>query len=251
MTSPRTYKTTGIVLRARNLGEADKIITFFTEDRGKIDAVAKGVRRQRSHLAGRFEFMSEASMSLHRGRNLDIITSADIRHSHFNVVVKPTAFAAASVMAELIDALCEVEMAVPHVYELLGGALAAFHVVDDPLALLPRFQLRMLDALGLGPPSNACVRCGVSLEGAPGWLDVESGGLAGNECRQTWMNVIDLDVADVENFQALSTPKGSGRPAAVLARPAVARAIELAVSYQLGRRPRSGAHAREFSVPHA
>ena len=52
------------MLRARNLGEADKIYTLFTRERGKIDAVAKGVRRTKSSLGGRLEFMNEVALRL-------------------------------------------------------------------------------------------------------------------------------------------------------------------------------------------
>jgi len=61
------------VLRGRPLGEADRILTLFTDERGKLDAVAKGVRRARSHLAGRLEFGTECAFGMHRGRSLDVI----------------------------------------------------------------------------------------------------------------------------------------------------------------------------------
>ncbi len=48
------YRTEAIVLRTRNLGEADKILTLFTESRGKVSAVARGSRRPRNHLMGVF-----------------------------------------------------------------------------------------------------------------------------------------------------------------------------------------------------
>ena len=72
----RTYTTDAIVLRARNLGEADKIFTLFTRSSGKVDAVGKGVRRPKSTLGGRLELLTESTLTLHRGRSLDIITSA-------------------------------------------------------------------------------------------------------------------------------------------------------------------------------
>lgn len=249
MTVSRVYKTTGIVLRARNLGEADKILTLFTTERGKMDAVAKGIRRQKSALSGRLEFMSEASLSLHRGRNLDVITSAEIRHSHFDAIVKPGAFAAASLIAELVEAFCEPDMAVPQIYDLLCGVLTAFDSVDEQLLLLPRFQLRLLDALGLAPPCDVCARCGTSLEGRPAWLDLDAGGLSGMECRAAWMNVLELDREDVENFRGLAAAKGSGENVALYARAQVVRAIDAIVTYHLGRRPKAGAHATEFVTP--
>ncbi len=76
MTIPKIYKTTAIVLRQRRLGEADKIITLFTPNLGKIDAVAKGVRRTRSKVAGHVEPLTYTAFMLARGRELDIITQA-------------------------------------------------------------------------------------------------------------------------------------------------------------------------------
>lgn len=249
MSLQRTYKTSAIVLRARNLGEADKILTLFSTDRGKMDAVAKGVRRQKSALSGRLEFMSEATLSLHRGRNLDVITGAEIRHSHFDAIVKPNAFAAASMIAELIDAFCEPDLAVPQIYDLLSSVLRAFEAQGEPLLLIPRFQLRLLDALGLAPPCDACVRCGASLDGVGAWLDLDSGGLAGMECRVSWMTVLELEPEDVRNFRGLAAAKGSVDRPELYARQNVAKAVEAIISYHLGRRPKAGAHASEFVTP--
>src|SRR3972149_1127095 len=71
---PRVYKTPAIVLRQRKLGDADKIITLYSAEYGKLDAVAKGVRRITSRLAGHVEPLSHGSFMLAHGRNLDVIT---------------------------------------------------------------------------------------------------------------------------------------------------------------------------------
>ncbi|HEY8321420.1 MAG TPA: DNA repair protein RecO [Candidatus Baltobacteraceae bacterium] len=242
MSQPRAYKARGIVLRARNLGEADKIVTFFTDESGKLDAVAKGVRRAKSHLAGRLELASESALTLHRGRNLDIVVGADLVSSRW--IVEPAAFAAASVVLETIDALSEPDLAMPEVYELLSNALAALARSEDPTALLPRFQLRLLDALGIAPPADRCVRCGVPFGTKGAWLDEDHGSFAGMECRETWRDMLELDRDDVENLAALGAPRGEG--AAMRARPRVALAIDRLISYHIGRRLRAGAHAAEF-----
>ncbi|MDQ2857564.1 MAG: DNA repair protein RecO, partial [Candidatus Eremiobacteraeota bacterium] len=114
-TAARAYKTRGIVMRSRNLGEADKIFTLFTDERGKLDAIAKGVRRSKSQLAGRLEFVTEAALTLHRGRNLDVITSAEIDTVYWTSIVEPDAFATAHLAVELIDAFCETDLALPDV----------------------------------------------------------------------------------------------------------------------------------------
>lgn len=245
MSTPRAYAARAIVLRTRNLGEADKIVTLLTLERGKLDAVAKGVRRARSHLAGRLEFANECALSMHRGRNLDIIVSAEIVNEHWSRLVEPAAFAAANVAAELVDAFCELDLAVPEIYELLSAAIAAIAASSEPMILVPRFEIRLLDALGLAPPIDICARCGASLEGTAAWLDLEAGGLSGEECRERWQEVLVLDADDMRNVRALAARRGEAT-AAVRARPRVREAIEQLVQHHLGRRIKAGASASEF-----
>ena len=234
----RAYKAHGIVLRARNLGEADKIYTLFTYERGKIDAVGKGVRRTQSRLAGRLEFMNESALTLHRGRNLDVITSAEIGRQHWSAVVTPAGFATAHVIAELVDAFCELDLAVPEIYALLRGALGALAAAPDPAAIVPRFALRLLGTLGFGPSSEGCVRCGRPFDRAAAWADLEAGGLACEPCRPRSADALPLGPVDVENFRGLAAAPGTER-AALLATPAAARAVDAFVSWHLGKRPKS------------
>lgn len=235
-----------MVLRGRPLGEADRIVTLFTHERGKLDAVAKGVRRSMSHFAGRLEFANECSLAMHRGRSLDVIVSAEIVRAPWRRLVEPTRFAAAGLVAELVDAFCEPDLAMPEAYELLTGALRALETAADPQSLLPRFQLRLLDVLGLAPPPDRCVRCTAVLHGTT-WLDAPAGGLIDDACRERWRDLPEFDAADRENFRALATGRGGAAPAS-RARPRVARAVDELIAHHLGRRPRAGAHLSDLAI---
>ncbi len=134
-------------MRGRQLGEADRILTLFTLERGKLDAVAKGVRRPRSHLSGRVEFFNECDFLMHRGRSLDVIVSAEIFCAPWSRLVKPERYAVAAVIGELVDAFCEPELAMPEVYELLVGAIGAIAAATSPRALAaPLFATAAGDA---------------------------------------------------------------------------------------------------------
>jgi DNA repair protein RecO (recombination protein O) len=237
--SARAYKTRGIVLRARNLGEADKIVTLFTDERGKLDAVAKGVRRAKSQLAGRLEFVTEVALTMHRGRSLDVITSAEIERAHWTAIVDPGAFATAHVLVELIDAFSEPDLAMPEIYTLLRGALHALAASKDPKSLVPRFELRLLGALGFAPESDGCVRCGEAFTRDAAWADLEAGGLACERCRPHRADALALDAADVSNFRGLAAMPGGRIRAETLATAAAARAIDAFVTWHLGKRTKS------------
>ena len=228
-----------MVLRGRQLGEADRIITLFTLERGKLDAVAKGVRRSRSHLAGRLEFLNECDFMMHRGRSLEVIVSAEIRTAAWSRLVEPARYVVASVLAELIDAFCEPDLALPDVYELLTGAVAALAAAPSPRELLPRFSLRLLEMLGLAPPLESCVRCGAPLPAGSVWLDAESGGVVDLGCKERWRDLPELEESDVENLRALSRPKRER--ATLRATPAAAAAIDELVAHHLGKRPKANA----------
>src|SRR5512136_2985211 len=73
MSEPRYYQTEAVIIRKVKLGEADRILTLYTPDYGKIEAVAKGVRRPKSKMAGHLELLTYSQIRLARGRNLDTI----------------------------------------------------------------------------------------------------------------------------------------------------------------------------------
>ena len=72
--SERIYRTEAIVLRRSELGEADRVLTIYTPQWGKLRTIAKGVRRPASKLRGHLELFTRAKLLLARGRNLDVIT---------------------------------------------------------------------------------------------------------------------------------------------------------------------------------
>ncbi|HEY6486488.1 MAG TPA: DNA repair protein RecO [Candidatus Cybelea sp.] len=246
-TPPRSYKARGIVLRGRQLSEADRIVTLFTLERGKLDAVGKGVRRMRSHLAGRLELANECDFVMHRGRSLDVIVSAETLRAPWPSLVEPERFAVVSLMIETIDAFCEPDLPIPEIYDLLAGAIAAVAQAAQPRDLLPRFSLRLLDLLGLAPPLDRCVRCGTALPAGRVWLDAAAGGFIDERCRERWRDLPELEAADLENLRALALPKGSGPGARLRATRAGARATEELVAHHLGRRPKAVAYADSLS----
>jgi DNA repair protein RecO (recombination protein O) len=69
----REYQTEAIIIKKIKLGEADRILTLYTSDYGKIEAVAKGVRRPKSKMAGHLELLTHSQLRLAHGRNLDTI----------------------------------------------------------------------------------------------------------------------------------------------------------------------------------
>jgi DNA repair protein RecO (recombination protein O) len=259
MTS-RSSTTDAIVLRARPLGEADRVYTLLTRERGKVDAVAKGARRPRSAMGGRLEPLAEVRVALHQGRTLAVITEVRTIASYWNGLVRPDALATASLFAETIDLFCEPELALPEIYALLAGAIAAVAGSASPAGLVPRFQLRLLHALGLAPADDACVRCGKGFAEHPSlrqaqdrlgsgqamaWLDLEAGGLGCERCSGARGDAHAFDAADIANFRALGAERGSG--AALLATLRVARAADDIVTWHLGRRPKARALVYELS----
>lgn len=183
---------------------------------------------------------------MHRGRSLDVIVSAQIVRAPWCRLVEPERFAAAGLVAELIDAFCEPELAMPETYDLLTGAFGALETAAEPRALLPRFELRLLDLLGLAPPTDRCVRCTQPL-GDGVWVDAQAGGLIDEACREGWRDLPVFDSADRENFRALAAGRHGIAPAA-RARPRVARAVDELVAHHLGRRPKAGAHLSDLAI---
>jgi recombinational DNA repair protein (RecF pathway) len=123
----------------------------------------------------------------------------------------------------------------------LAGASQAIAASAAPATLVPRFQLRLLHALGLAPPDDACIRCGNGFDEEGAWVDIDAGGLGCRRCYGARGDAHALDAADVRNFRAIGAPRGVAGRAAVAATPMVARAIDDLIASHLGRRPKARA----------
>lgn len=154
-----TYKTVGLVLRRTDLGEADRIITFLTPDRGKLRAVARGVRRAKSRLGGHLELFSEVELMVAEGRNLDKVASARLQR-HFGAMVEDyTRLAYGYLFAEILDRLLEEGTALPEPFELTRTVWSELDAGRTGALLELFFKLRLLAALGYAPELSACAVC--------------------------------------------------------------------------------------------
>jgi len=155
----RPTRTEAIVLRQRSLGEADRICVLFSPTRGRIEAVAKGVRKPLSKMSGHVEPLSRGQFGLAPGRSLDIITDAQTLDSwpelHDDVVRMTEALA----LSELVDRSTDIDVAAGPLYQLLRHSFDALAVTPSPKAIRWWFTLRFLDQQGYRPELSACVRC--------------------------------------------------------------------------------------------
>jgi DNA repair protein RecO (recombination protein O) len=142
-----------------DLGEADRIVTFFSRDEGKIRAVAKGVRRTTSRSAGHLEPFTLSDVLFATGRELDIISQADTLESFRNVREDLVLTTHAYYLAEVVDLLTEDRLENRAVFDALIDGLRDLGENADVRLVLVTFHLRLLDALGYKPELRECVTC--------------------------------------------------------------------------------------------
>jgi DNA repair protein RecO (recombination protein O) len=169
------YHERGVVLRTYRLGEADRIVVILTRGRGKVRAVAKGIRKTKSRFGGRLEPASHADLLLYEGRGeLDIVSQAETI-DHFRPLRDDLdRLGRAVTMLEAADQLAMEREANAQLYEMLVGALRTLASEDAPL-VVPGFFLKALALEGFRPQVDACVACGS--EGPLVSWALEEGGL--------------------------------------------------------------------------
>ena len=182
MSRPRTYKTQGIVLKHMPLGESDRLLTLHTPDRGKIRAVARGIRSAKSRKSGHLEPLTHVSVSVIERRGLDVITDAwtlrgfpKLRKDLKNVSV-------AFYLAELIDNFSTEQSPSINSFNLLNDALVLLENSTETELLCRYFEVRLLADSGFGPELYQCVECSTVLGPANHFFSAGSGGVLCPSC---------------------------------------------------------------------
>jgi DNA repair protein RecO (recombination protein O) len=172
------------VLRRFNLGEADRVITFVTPDRGKVKAVARGVRRITSKMAGHLELFGDVDLMLVPGRQFDVITSARLRRHPDAIATDYDKLAQAYVWAEMLDKLTPEDEQQPDLFALARGSYAELGENGPGPLLRLYFALNLLGVLGYQPSLEGCVVCGSKSESEVYRFSAELGGIVDRACRQ-------------------------------------------------------------------
>jgi DNA repair protein RecO (recombination protein O) len=173
---PGSLKTEAIVLRGIKFGEADRVLHLYTPHRGRVSAIAKGVRRAKSRFGGRLEPFFRLNLVLYEGRSeLMTVTSAETVAGYPRLRDDARALDGASRAVDAVSRLFGDGEPHTGVYHLLGNELA---LLDAQPALATRanalaFRLKLLLAAGFAPQLAACASCGerehlVGFSGAAG-----------------------------------------------------------------------------------
>jgi DNA repair protein RecO (recombination protein O) len=184
----RTYKTEAVVLRSLRLGEADRIIHLYTLDRGRIGAVAKGIRRTKSRFGARLEPLSHVELMLHQGGGeLYTVTGVELIRPHRAAREDGYRLGVGLVGLEAMLRLFTEQEANPRAFEAVtrfldlldeAPSLGQQRASLDPLAL--SFQLKLLWLSGYLPHLGSCAECGAAE--APGGFSPQAGGAVCRDC---------------------------------------------------------------------
>jgi DNA repair protein RecO (recombination protein O) len=162
---PGSLKCEAVVLRSMRYGEADRILHLYTLDRGRVSAIAKGVRRARTRFGGRLEPYFRLRLVLYQGRSeLLTVTSAETVNGHPRLREHAAALDGAARACDAVGRLFGDGEPHAGVYNLLANELA---LLDADPARATRanalaFRLKLLLAAGFAPQLSACASCGAA-----------------------------------------------------------------------------------------
>jgi len=180
----KNYKTKGIILKRTNLGEADRILTIYTRDYGKVKMIGKGIRKIKSKLAGNLELFCLDDLVIAEGRNLDIVTAAVTEKCFFDLRNNLKSAHTAYYLADVVDKLSEEKEPHKEVYDLLDNLLEEINGKNAAI-LLPFFEIKFLSETGYAPELFSCVTCKEKIKSGKNYFSFSEGGLVCQNCQRT------------------------------------------------------------------
>lgn len=252
MSNPRsrTLRTPAIVLRQTEFAEADRVLTLYTREMGKLRAVAKGVRRLTSRKAGHLEQFQTTDVLLARGRDLYVVTQAEVLNAHRAIREDLQRMSYASYCMELLDQFTvEDDEAHPALYDLAAQALTWLNDSQNLGVTARYYELRLLDLVGYRPELEVCVVSGQVVQPEDQFFSVVDGGVVRpGLAAGASAGMVPLSLAALKVLRYLQRSSYAAVVALTLSAP-VASEVETIMQRYLGaileRQPRSMAFIRQ------
>ncbi|MFZ0544837.1 MAG: DNA repair protein RecO [Candidatus Promineifilaceae bacterium] len=184
MARERTFRTEAIVLRRSDFGEADRMLTLFSREYGKVQAIAKGARKPQTRKSGHVELFMRTNFLIAKGKNIDIVTQAELVEAYAALREDLVRTTYASYLVELLDRFTAEEDRDLRKYNLLADALGWFNTTDNLLLAARYYELRLLSLAGFQPQFFNCVSCAEPIQEQDQYFSAELGGLLCPNCHQ-------------------------------------------------------------------
>ena len=158
--------TDALVLRHSDYGDYDRMVTLFSPEYGRIDAIARGCRRPKSPLVNAVEPFTSGEFQLYYRRDRYSIDQCQIKESFYELRTDYDRLVHGMYWLKLLDAAVMAEAPAPDLFLITLRALAHLNYSDLPPALLTMaFEMHFMAQLGFAPRMNQCVQCGRSIDG--------------------------------------------------------------------------------------
>jgi DNA repair protein RecO (recombination protein O) len=191
----RLYRVEAIVIRRRDWGEADRLLTLYTREAGKMQAVAKGARKPASRKAGHLELFTQVRLLIARSRSIDIITQAETVAAHRLLRESLERSTLAHYFAELLDRFTGEAEPDRALFELLSLALTWLCQDGDPRLVARYYELRLLELTGFRPALHCCPVCGKELAPVDSFFCPAEGSVLCPACGEARHDAFSLSLA--------------------------------------------------------
>jgi DNA repair protein RecO (recombination protein O) len=185
------YRTDAIVLGHRNLGEADKILTIFSPEKGKIHAVARGVRRPRNPILAGSQLFTYSNFLIMEGRNLDNISQCEIKESFYKIRQNLEYMAYGLYFAELLRVSTPMEDKNRELFRFFLKTMYLLQEWEDTEVLGRIYEIKLMAIQGFAPEIFRCVGCGKKVFDKI-FFSILMGGILCSNCREKDRKAINI-----------------------------------------------------------
>jgi DNA repair protein RecO (recombination protein O) len=179
---PRSLTVDAVVLRHADWGEADRVLTLYARQAGKLRAVAKGARKLHSRKAGHLEPFTRVKLLLARGREFWIVTQAETIDAYPALREDLVRTGYAAYLIELLDRFTYEEGESPGLFTLLVEGLERVSGLEEPFIAVRYYEVRLLDLVGFRPELFQCVGCREKVRPEDQYFDANAGGVVCPRC---------------------------------------------------------------------
>lgn len=205
MARERTFRSEAIVLRRTDFGEADRLLTLYSRDFGKIKAVAKGARKPQSRKTGHVEQFMRSNFLFASGRDIPILTQAEMVQPYAALRDDLILTTYAAYLVELLDRFTVEDDKHTGIYQLLADGLGWLTTHEDVLLVARFYELRLLGLAGFRPQLFHCVACGEPIEERDQFFSAELGGILCPNCREEDRRSVGITAVSTKVLRYLQT----------------------------------------------